>query len=122
MATKALAAFLASTSSTAWTAPPAARKRRLETARRHRGVGVEMHDALLRRGVAELLDVIHRMAQRDGLERRRRRLDARERLKFFRLERALDRAQPIGPLRMAGGVRCSRQAGWVISSVAIGQM
>ena len=42
------------------------------------------------------------MAQRDDLERRHRRLHARERLEFFRLERALDGAQPVGPFGMAG--------------------
>ena len=43
------------------------------------------------------------MAERDGVERRRRRLDARTSVwKRSSLERALDGAQPIRPLRMAG--------------------
>ena len=55
-------------------------------------------------GVASRIcvDVIHRMTQRDDLERRQRRLVARERLEFLRLERVLDGAQPVGPLGMAG--------------------
>jgi len=36
------------------------------------------------------------MTQRDDLERRHRRLDARQRLEFLGLERALDGAQPSG--------------------------
>ena len=95
-------------------------QRRLEAAGRHGGVGVDPHQALLRRRVADAGDVVHRVAERDGLERRGRRLDAREVLEALLLERARDRAQPVGPLRMAGGVRWSRQAGWVIRSVDIG--
>ena len=75
---------------------------RLEAAGRHRGVGIEPHHAFLRRGVADLHDVVDRMAKRDNLERRRRRLHACERLEFFRLQRVLDRAQPLRPLGMAG--------------------
>ena len=40
------------------------------------------------------------MTQRDDLERRHRRLDARQRLEFLGLERALDGAQPVRPLGM----------------------
>jgi hypothetical protein len=76
-------------------------QRRLEAARRHRGVGIEPHHAFARRGVAHLLDVIHRMRQCDRFERGHRRLLARERLEFFMLERVLDRAQAIGPLGMS---------------------
>ena len=43
------------------------------------------------------------MAERDRLEIGRGRLDPREVLEFLLLERALDGAQPVGPLRMAGG-------------------
>ncbi len=53
-------------------------------------------------GVAQRLDVIHRMTERDGFERRARRLDARQHLEFFRLERGFDGAQAVGPLGMAG--------------------
>ena len=77
-------------------------QRRLERAGRHRGVGVEPHHAFLGRGVADLDDVVHRMAQRDDLEVRHRRLLARQRLELFRLQRLLDGAQPVGPLGMAG--------------------
>ena len=73
----------------------------LEGAVRHRGVGVEVDQALFRRRVADLLDVVHRMAQRDRLERGRRRQYARERLKLFRFERTLDGAEPVRPLGMA---------------------
>ena len=48
------------------------------------------------------LDVFHRMHQRDGFERRARRLDARQRLEALVFERLLDGAQPVRPLRMAG--------------------
>ena len=41
------------------------------------------------------------MAERDRLERRRRRLLARQRLELLVLQRALDRAQPVRPLGMA---------------------
>ena len=56
----------------------------------------------LRRGVADCGDVIHGMAERDGLKRGRRRLNAGELLKALVLQRALDGAQPVGPFRMAG--------------------
>ena len=78
-----------------------AAQRRLEAARRHRGVGVELHQAFLGRGVADRLHVFHRMHQRDGLERRARRLDARQRLEALVLKRLLDGTQPVGALGMA---------------------
>ena len=75
---------------------------RIERTRRHRGVGVGIHDAEHRRRFADLRDVLHRMTERDDVERRFRRLHACERLKFLDLERVLDRArQPLGPLWMA---------------------
>ena len=55
-----------------------AAQRRLEAARRHRGVGVDVHQALLRRGVADRLDVVHRVGEGDDLERCARRLLARQ--------------------------------------------
>ena len=73
---------------------------RFEAAGRDRSVGVELDQALRRRRIAQLRDVIHRVTQRDGLERRPRRLHARERLEFLRLERARDGAKPVGPLGM----------------------
>ena len=76
-------------------------QRRLEAARRHRGVGIEPHHAFLGRGVADRLDVIHRMAERDDLGRRHRRLLARQRLELLVLERLLDGAQAVRPLGMA---------------------
>src|SRR5262245_31557056 len=42
------------------------------------------------------------MAERDRLERSRRRLDPRKRSKALVGKRLVDRAQPIGALRMAG--------------------
>ena len=78
---------------------------RLEAARRHRRVGIEPHHAVRRRGVADRLDVIHRMRERDDLERRARRLLARQHLKPLVLQRLLDGAQAVRPLGMAGGVR-----------------
>ena len=76
-------------------------ERRLKTSRRYRGVGIDPDHACARRGVANLHDVVHRMAQGDHFERRRGRFDPRQRLKPFRLERLLDGAQPVRPLRMA---------------------
>src|SRR5580658_3529576 len=74
---------------------------RFKAAGRHRGIGIDSHQALVGSGVAYLRDVLHRVAQRDDFERRARRLDARKRLKFLRLERVLDRPQPVWPLGMA---------------------
>ena len=50
----------------------------------------------------DLADVVERVAERDGLEAGERRLHAGQVLELLLLERLLDRAQPIGPLRMAG--------------------
>ncbi len=77
-------------------------QRRFEAPGRHRGVGVDPHQAFLRRRVADLLDIIHGMAQRDRLQRRERCLGARQRLELLGFERADDGAQPIRPLGMAG--------------------
>ena len=74
----------------------------LEAAGRHRGVGVEPDQAFLWRGIADRLDVFHRVAERDGFELRRGGLLAHEIREFFLLQRALDRAQTIRPLRMPG--------------------
>ena len=76
-------------------------QRRLESAGRHRGIAVEMGEAFLGGGVAQLRDVIHRVTQRDGFERGERRLDARERLELFSLKGAFDGAQPVRPLGVA---------------------
>ena len=46
--------------------------------------------------------VVERMHQRDGVELRSRRLLAHQWLEAVGGQRALDRAQPVGPLRMAG--------------------
>ena len=73
-------------------------QRRFITAGRHRGVAVDLHHALFRRRVADADDVIHRMTERDAFERRHRRQFARQRLEFFRFERTIDRAQPVGTL------------------------
>ena len=54
--------------------------RRLKTSRRHRGVGVDLHQTLRRRGIADGGDVVHRMTERDRLEVRCRRFDAQQRL------------------------------------------
>ena len=45
-----------------------AAQRGLEAAGRHRGVGVDLHQALLRRGILDGGDVVHRMTERDGVE------------------------------------------------------
>ena len=60
---------------------------RLEAAGRHRGVGVDVHQAFFRRGVADRLDVVHRVGERDDLERRARRLLARQHLESLVLQR-----------------------------------
>ena len=54
-----------------------------------------------RRRVAQRLDIFHRMAERDDLGRRQRRLLARQQVEFLRFQRLLDRAQPLRPLGMA---------------------
>ena len=76
-------------------------QRGFEAAGRHRGVGVELHQALLGRRVADCLDVAHGMTQRDRFEGGGRRLLADQRLKPLLFENALDRAQPLRPLGMA---------------------
>ena len=77
-------------------------QRRLEAAGRHAGVGIELHQTLFGRGVADLLDEVGRVAERDGLDRRRRRLDTNEVLEPLVLQRPRHRAQPVRPLRMPG--------------------
>ena len=57
--------------------------RRLVTARRHGGVGIDLHQSVFRRSIADLLDVIARMAQRDVVDRRGRRFGAHQRVKAF---------------------------------------
>ena len=76
---------------------------RLEAAGRHRGVGVDVHQTFFRHGVADRLDVVHRVGERDDLERRARRLLARQRLETLVLQRLLDGAQAVRPFGMAGG-------------------
>ena len=71
-------------------------QRGLEAARRHRGVGVDPHQTFvraLRRAIS--LDEFARMAERDVVDARPRRLYARQRLESFVLERPVDRAQPV---------------------------
>jgi hypothetical protein len=75
---------------------------RLEGARRHRGVGVEPHQPLLRRGVADFRDVVDRVAQRDRLQRRRGRLHAHEVLETRVFQGLVNGAQPVRPLGMSG--------------------
>ena len=75
-------------------------QRRLETAGRHRRVGIEMGKAVARRRLADALDVVDRVAERDGLDVGDRRLRAREHGEALVLEDALDGAQPVRPLRM----------------------
>jgi hypothetical protein len=74
---------------------------RLQAAGRHRGVGIEPHQAVRRRGAADRLDILHRVGQRDDLVRRARRLFARQRLEPLVLQCLLDSAQPFRPLRMS---------------------
>ena len=88
-------------------------KRGLERAWRHGRVRVDGGQALLRRRVADRLDVILRMDAGDRREVGARRGIARQHLKRLALKRALDRAQAVRPLGMAlahlvreaGGVR-----------------
>src|SRR5262249_43248925 len=75
--------------------------RRLEAAGRHRGVGIDMHQTIARRRLADALDVIDRMTERDGFECGGWCLCAREHGEALMFEDALDRAQPVRPLRMA---------------------
>ena len=66
------------TSSTAMTAPPAARSAASKLPGDIVVSASSRTRPCFRRGVADRGDVVHRMAERDGLERGRRRLDARE--------------------------------------------
>ncbi len=75
---------------------------RLETARRHGRVGVQADQAFLRRRLADGGDILHGMAERDRVERSARRRDAGERLEALVFECAVDGAQPIRSLGMAG--------------------
>src|SRR6266496_3688485 len=94
---KAFAALPAITSSTACTAPPAARN----AASKLPGDIVVSASSPSRPsfGVASRMGV----TQRDGLERGGRGLDAHKIRKALVAERPLDRAQAIGPFGMAGG-------------------
>src|SRR4029077_10532029 len=60
-----------------------------------------MDESFLGPCLTDCRDVVHWMAERDRLYRRDGRLDARQRLKFFRFECTLDGAQPVGPFRVA---------------------
>ena len=84
---------------------------RFDAAGRHRGIGVEMHQAVRRRSVADRLDVFHRMRQRDDLERRTRCLLARQHMEPFVLQRLLDGAQAVRPLGMPGRVHVIEAGG-----------
>ena len=80
---------------------PGAAQRRLEAARRHRGVGIQPDQPLVRRGLPHLLDIVARMRERDHVEFRHRRLLARQCLELLIFQRALDRAQTVRPLGMS---------------------
>ena len=56
----------------------------------------------LRARVANLLHIVGRMAERDHVEGRGRRLLAREHLETLVLQRLVDGAQPVRPFRMPG--------------------
>ena len=101
MATKAFAAFWFITSSTACMAPPAPRSAASKLPGDIEVSASMLHHAFLRRGVADRFDVFHRMAERDRLERRARRLFARQHLELLVLQRLLDGAHPVRPLGMA---------------------
>ncbi len=75
---------------------------RLEATGRHRSVGVDVHQTFFRHGVADRLDVVHRVGERDDLERRARRLLARQCLETLVLQRLLDGAQAVRPFGMTG--------------------
>ena len=78
-------------------------QRRLEAAGRHRGVGIDPHHALPCGDASRTcVDVVHRVAERDRLERRPS--APRSRASGWNVsccQRALDRAQPVRPLGMA---------------------
>jgi len=77
-------------------------QRRLETSRRHGRVGVEPDQTFLGGRLPDGGDVAHGMAERDRVERSARRFDPGEGLEALAFERAVDGAQPIRSLRMAG--------------------
>src|SRR5215470_11755496 len=75
-------------------------QRRLEAARRHRGVGVDLHQATAGRRIAESSHIVHGMAERDGVEFGRWRLGANQALELIAGKDPLDGSQPIRPFRM----------------------
>ena len=77
-------------------------QRRLVAAGRHRGVRVKLNEACRGRGIADRGHVVHGMAERDRFELGAGRFDPRKMLEPLVLERALDCAQPVGPLGMSG--------------------
>ena len=92
-------------------------------ARRHRGVAVDIDEAAGRRDVAQLVDIMLAMAERDEIEAAFRRLAAHQRIETFLAEHLGDRAQTIGPFGMArwrqmieaGGMgqqKCGHAASW----------
>src|SRR5882672_6825489 len=76
-------------------------QRGLEAARRHRGVSVDLNQAAGGRRIVKSGDIVHRMAERDGVEIGRRRVGTDQALELVACKDSLDRSQPIRPFRMA---------------------
>src|SRR5258705_926885 len=76
-------------------------QRGLEAPWRHRGVSVDLNQAAGGRRIAESGDVVHRVAERDGVKIGGRRVGAHQVLKLLALKDSLNRPQPIRPFRMA---------------------
>ena len=80
-----------------------AAQHRLVGARRHHGVGVDLHEALARSGVRDGAHVRLGMGEQQAGGVRLRRLHPPQRRKTLLRDRLLDRADAVGPFRMAGG-------------------
>ena len=76
-------------------------QRRLIAARRHRGIWIDRSQTLLWRRDADRFDIVLGMDPGDGRKVGARGEIARQHLVRLALQGALDRAQPVGPLRMA---------------------
>ena len=67
----------------------------------------------------KLPDVVLVVAKRHRIQVPLRRFAPHKAVKAIRGEHLVDRAQPVGAFGMSGGVACSRQAGWLSSSVVM---
>jgi hypothetical protein len=89
-------------------------QRRLQGTRRHRRVGIEMHDAVRRTAVMHVIDVVARMNAQQLLHLDQRRvMELQVHVEAGGNQAIADRAEPIGTFRMVG-------AHVVLQAVAMG--